>query len=83
MLKAAGISKDKNGTYFITKPCALCRRACVLNKWYNIYMKSILFLCHGNICRSPMAGFVMKKLIAYAGHDDIKVESVALYTNEF
>ena len=48
-------------------------RACVLNKWYNIYMKSILFLCHGNICRSPMAGFVMKKLIAYAGRDDIKV----------
>ena len=46
-------------------------------------MKSILFLCHGNICRSTMAGFVMKKLIAYAGRDDIKVEPVALYMNEF
>lgn len=46
-------------------------------------MKTILFLCHGNICRSPMAEFVMKKLMAYTGRDDIKVEPVALYTNEF
>lgn len=23
----------------------------------------ILFVCHGNICRSPMAEFVMKKLV--------------------
>ena len=26
-------------------------------------MKSILFICHGNICRSPMAEFVMKDLV--------------------
>lgn len=45
-------------------------------------MKSILFLCHGNICRSPMAEFVMKKLLAEAGRDDIKVESAALHTDE-
>lgn len=45
-------------------------------------MKSILFLCHGNICRSPMAEFVMKKLVADAGRDDIKVESAALHTDE-
>lgn len=25
---------------------------------------SILFVCHGNICRSPMAEFVMKDLVA-------------------
>ena len=24
----------------------------------------ILFVCHGNICRSPMAEFVMKHLVA-------------------
>ncbi len=30
-------------------------------------MKKILFVCHGNICRSPMAEFVMKKLVADAG----------------
>lgn len=45
-------------------------------------MKSILFLCHGNICRSPMVEFVMKKLVADAGRDDIKVESAALHTDE-
>ena len=26
-------------------------------------MIRILFLCHGNICRSPMAEFVMKKFV--------------------
>lgn len=30
-------------------------------------MKKILFVCHGNICRSPMAEFVMKDLVQKAG----------------
>ena len=30
-------------------------------------MQKILFVCHGNICRSPMAEFVMKDLVAKAG----------------
>lgn len=30
-------------------------------------MKHILFICHGNICRSPMAEFVMKDLVRKAG----------------
>lgn len=30
-------------------------------------MKKILFVCHGNICRSPMAEFVMRDLIEKAG----------------
>ena len=30
-------------------------------------MFKILFVCHGNICRSPMAEFVMKDLVAKAG----------------
>ena len=30
-------------------------------------MKKIVFICHGNICRSPMAEFVMKKLVKEAG----------------
>ena len=33
-------------------------------------MKKIMFVCHGNICRSPMAELLMKKLVA-----DKKVES--------
>jgi len=38
----------------------------------------ILFVCHGNICRSPMAEFVMKDLLRKAGRDDVAVESTAL-----
>lgn len=30
-------------------------------------MKNILFICHGNICRSPMAEFVMNDLLQRAG----------------
>ncbi len=45
-------------------------------------MKKICFLCHGNICRSPMAEFVMKKLLRDAGIEDVVVESAALHTDE-
>lgn len=41
----------------------------------------ILFLCHGNICRSPMAEFVMKDLLRKAGRTDVVVESAALHTD--
>ena len=30
-------------------------------------MVKILFVCHGNICRSPMAEFLMKELVRQAG----------------
>ena len=30
-------------------------------------MKKTLFVCHGNICRSPMAEYVMKDLVKKAG----------------
>lgn len=33
-------------------------------------MTQILFVCHGNICRSPMAEFVMKNLVRNAGVED-------------
>ena len=33
-------------------------------------MTKILFVCHGNICRSPMAEFVMKHLVQKAGRED-------------
>lgn len=44
---------------------------------------SILFVCHGNICRSPMAEFVMKDLVAKAGlADAYYIESAATSTEE-
>ncbi len=45
-------------------------------------MIKILFLCHGNICRSPMAEFVMKHLVEKSGRTGISVESAALHTDE-
>lgn len=33
-------------------------------------MKKILFVCHGNICRSPMAEFVMKDVVRKAGREE-------------
>ncbi len=33
-------------------------------------MTKLLFICHGNICRSPMAAFVMRDLVAKAGLAD-------------
>lgn len=46
-------------------------------------MPHILFVCHGNICRSPMAEFIMKDLIRKAGCEKaITVDSVAATTEE-
>ena len=46
-------------------------------------MTKILFLCHGNICRSPMAEFVMKDMVKKAGlEQDFQIESAATSTEE-
>ena len=45
-------------------------------------MKRIIFICHGNICRSPMAEFIMKHLVHNAGLDDEFVISSAAATSE-
>ena len=46
-------------------------------------MIRILFLCHGNICRSPMAEFVMRELVRQAGLSaQIEVASAAVSREE-
>ena len=46
-------------------------------------MYKILFVCHGNICRSPMAEFVMKDLVKKAGlSGQFTISSAATSTEE-
>ena len=46
-------------------------------------MYRICFVCHGNICRSPMAEFVMKDLVEKAGLSGrFYIESAATSTEE-
>lgn len=46
-------------------------------------MVKILFICHGNICRSPMAEFIMKDLVAKAGlENEFFIASAATSTEE-
>ncbi len=41
-------------------------------------MINILFICHGNICRSPMAEFVFKDMVAKMGRgNEFHIESAA------
>lgn len=53
-----------------------------MNKNSNPITK-ILFVCHGNICRSPMAEMVMKELIRQNNlEDNFFIESAACHTDE-
>lgn len=46
-------------------------------------MIKLLFICHGNICRSPMAEFVMKDLVRKAGlESQFHIASAATSTEE-
>ena len=46
-------------------------------------MIKILFVCHGNICRSPMAEFVMKDMVKKAGVErEFEIASAATSTEE-
>lgn len=46
-------------------------------------MIRVLFVCHGNICRSPMAEFVLKDIVNKMGKaDEFYIESCATSTEE-
>jgi len=58
-----------------------------MNCPYSMYkerrMKKILFVCYGNICRSPMAEFVMKDIVSRAGMGDcFEIASAATSSEE-
>ena len=46
-------------------------------------MVKVLFVCHGNICRSPMAEFVLKDMVKKAGRSgEFQIASVATSREE-
>ncbi|MBQ1186205.1 MAG: low molecular weight phosphotyrosine protein phosphatase [Clostridia bacterium] len=46
-------------------------------------MNKILFVCHGNICRSPMAEFIMKQMVEQRGvAEKFHIESCATSNEE-
>ena len=46
-------------------------------------MHKIMFVCHGNICRSPMAEFMFKDLVEKAGRSsEFQIASCAVSTEE-
>ena len=49
------------------------------SKERKIHMIKILFVCHGNICRSTMAEFVFKDMVKKQGlQDNFLIESKSL-----
>ncbi len=46
-------------------------------------MTRILFICHGNICRSPMAEFIFKDMVEKMGRsDEFNISSAATHYDE-
>lgn len=47
-------------------------------------MFKVLFICHGNICRSPLAEYILKDMVEKAGKsDDFHIISRALSMEEY
>ena len=56
----------------------------VLNTYKGVKtMIKILFLCHGNICRSPMGEFILKDMVKKRGLSErFEIASAAVSTEE-
>ena len=46
-------------------------------------MTKILFVCHGNICRSPMGEYILKDMVSRRGMGaEFEIASAAVSTEE-
>ena len=68
---------------FLDFTAEVCYTEKTTPRWSKRAMAKILFICHGNICRSPMDEFVMKDLVKKAGlESQFHIESAATSTEE-
>ena len=74
---------NKNTVIEILQNCCKCRKYSKIKHLvrFDIMIK-ILFICHGNICRSPMAEFIFKKMVSNAGISDKFYIASAAVSNE-
>ena len=74
---------NKNTVIEILQNCCKCRKYSKIKHLvrFDIMIK-VLFICHGNICRSPMAEFIFKKMVSNAGISDKFYIASAAVSNE-
>lgn len=71
--------------WYNSNRCEVCEKGIVAYTYTRKgqTMTKILFVCHGNICRSPMAEFIMKYLVKEKGlENEFYIESAATSTEE-
>ncbi len=70
-----GNSSVSDGCFYRFTVTGLCERKMIMIK--------ILFVCHGNICRSPMAEFIMKDIVKRNHREqDFEIASAATSSEE-
>lgn len=60
----------------------MCERCVKMNSQGKDNRFNVLFVCHGNICRSPMAEFILKDMVKKTGREDFFIESAAVSREE-
>ena len=51
----------------------------ILRKWRENMSIRVLFVCHGNICRSPMGEYILKDMVAKLGRSlEFEIDSAAV-----